>query len=206
MAYLDGDALSDRVEVIPNQGFTQLVVSYGDQRSSVIPIGSGDSIALLKLSSGDFTGGGESDLIALTSDPVSGTYSITIISSPAGEYTVYTMPDAATDAHYRFQAEFTRGYVLELSSQAYDFVLSVQIGADETRAVYKDDGTVPATLRASVSGFNDYTLTMYNDRLAMDLWQTVSSTAQEQPLGFIVSTMVWQDGAPRLTAQRYVAN
>ncbi|MDR0397333.1 MAG: hypothetical protein LBH66_08535 [Oscillospiraceae bacterium] len=203
-AYLDGDSIPERVDASSSDGYTQLTITFGDGRAAEVPIGAGESIALVRLYSADLTGDGSSELIALTRDPPRDTYVVTIVGSPSGELSLLPVP-AATDDAYRFQAVFARGYVLEISNQTYSFVQSVPVAAPETRAAYREDGTSPNTLVAAVSAFVDCTFAAYNGRPALELWQEITSNVQNQTLGYVVSTVVWEDGAPRLVGQRYAA-
>ncbi|GHU69573.1 hypothetical protein FACS1894184_13820 [Clostridia bacterium] len=221
-AYLNSDTAPDRVEVTINDGATQLVITFGDNAVSaatqgngveiagsdskvIIPIGIGDSIILKKLMSADLTGNGANELIALTYDASKNLFTITAIARLTDELTLLSVPDAGRD-EYKFTAAFARGYVLDLNNQTYNYKQSVMVAEPGTRAKYRDDGTAPSTLIASVSGFTDCTMAPYSGRNALELWQTISSSADNQTLGYIISTVIWHDdGAPQLVGQRYSA-
>ncbi|MDR1600361.1 MAG: hypothetical protein LBS11_10920 [Oscillospiraceae bacterium] len=201
-AYLDGDSVPERVEAVSSEGRAQLTITFGDGRVASIPVGAGETIALIKLCSADLTGDGSSELIALTRDPPRDIYTVTVVDSPSGDLTLLPVPDMSDDA-YIFQARFARGYVLEISNQTYSFMQSVPVTAPETRAAYREDGTAPTSLVATVSTLADCTFAAYDGRPALELWQAIASNVQSQTLGYIVSTVVWQDGGPRLVGQRY---
>ncbi|MDR2657634.1 MAG: hypothetical protein LBB86_07400 [Oscillospiraceae bacterium] len=203
-AYLDGDSTPERVEVAADKGSTYLKITFGDSRVISVPVGKGESIAMIRLYSADLTGDGLSELIAFTRDPLRDTYTITIIENPVGELTLPSVPDPNEDS-YKFKAQFARGHVLEITNQAYTFIQSVPVESEETLAVYREDGTAPGTLVATVAAFMDCTFAAYSGRPALELWQAITVNVQAQPLGYIVSTVVWQNGLPKLVGQRYTA-
>jgi hypothetical protein len=202
---LDGDSSADDVQVVSRDGLTWLDVSYSGGGSMSCSLGSASSVELVKIGAAPLTESGKSDIVALTYDTTSGRYAALVISVGDGGYVLLPMPNPDADPQYRITAAFARNYILEINNEARDFLINAKLSENDFRNLYRPDGTVPETLRAQVSRFQDFAIARTQDGYALELMQFIRANSIDNPIGVVISTIQWRGGGLKLVSQRYEA-
>lgn len=206
---LDGDGKEDQVTLLFQGGqngqeaIFQLILGNGSHYAFIL--GKGRNWQITAMDAADLTGEGarnivlmanyENDLGELFAEP------FILRLTPAGIFAM-TLP-VLEDGRpgYAFDITFGLNHTLDIEGRSSNFLMCAPLQSARVRALYTPDGYIADTV-CKVGPFTSFEVVPYGDgEYALSLYQRVTCDALEEPVGEMVSTLIWRSGANNLAYQ-----